>query len=169
MFLHVHGIYILPTEELINWLKENISGSAIEIGAGNGAISRALKIPITDSRLQEQEEIKKIYSAMGQPVIIYPDDVEKLDADEAVKKYNPDTVIGAFITHKYRDDRPEIGGNQYGVEEESILDAVKKYINIGNLITHGMKPILKMKHEQYFFDWIITRAVDQKMNRIFVW
>lgn len=166
-FLHTHAIYVLPTEELINWMKENILGKAIEIGAGNGSIARALNIPITDSRMQENPEIKFYYQATGQPVIKYPDDVEKLDAEEAIKKYSPDTVLGCFITHKFKE---EIGsGNMYGVEEENILKSVKKYINIGNLKTHGMKPILKLKHEELYFDWLITRSVNQNENRIFIW
>lgn len=166
-FLYVHGIYVVPTEELINYLKENIVGSAIEIGAGNGAISRALNIPITDSRMQELEEIKMMYAMSGQPVIKYPDDVEKLNSDQAIVKYKPDTVIGCFITHKFK---AEIGnGNMYGVEEENILKSVKRYINVGNLTTHKSKPILKMKHEEHYFEWLITRAVNQKDNRIFIW
>lgn len=167
IFIHTHAIYVLPTEELINWLKENILGTAIEIGAGNGSISRALNIPITDSRMQEREDIKIYYQVVGQPLIKYPDDVEKLDAEEAIKKYNPETVLGCFITHKFKE---EIGsGNMYGVEEENILKAVKKYINIGNLTTHGAKPILKLKHEELYFDWLITRSVNQTENRIFIW
>lgn len=166
-FLYVHGIYVIPTDELINYLKENIIGSTIEIGAGNGAISRTLNIPITDSRMQEREDIKMHYAMTGQPVIKYPDDVEKLDAEEAIAKYRPDTVIGCFITHKYKE---EIGnGNMYGVEEENILKAVKRYINVGNLMTHKAKPILKMKHEEHYFDWLITRSVNQSDNRIFIW
>ena len=46
-----HGIYVIPTQELIDWLKQNIHGKSIEIGAGIGTISRALEIPITDSRM----------------------------------------------------------------------------------------------------------------------
>lgn len=166
-FLLQHGIYVIPTTELINWLKENIIGNAIEIGAGNGAISRALNIPITDSRMQERDDIKILYAMSGQPVIKYPDDVEKLDAEEAISKYKPDTVIGCFITHKFKE---EIGnGNMYGVEEENILASVKRYINVGNLTTHKSKPILKIKHHELYFDWLITRSVNQNDNRIFIW
>ncbi len=166
-FIYQHGIYVLPTTELIDWLKENIIGSAIEIGAGNGSISRALNIPITDSRMQEREDIKLIYQMNGQPVIKYPADVEKLDADEALEKYKPETVIGAFVTHKYTEAAGN--GNMYGVEEENILKAVKRYINIGNLTTHNTKPILKLRHEEIYFDWLITRSVNQSDNRIFIW
>ncbi len=165
-FLYQHGIYVLPTEELIVWLKNNIIGTAIEIGAGNGAISRTLGIPITDSRMQEDPETIAYYRSIGQQTIKYHDDVEKLNAKEAVKKYNPDTVIGGFITHEWRDDLEH--GNYYGVNEEELISNVIRYINIGNLKTHANKPILSREHKEYYFDWLITRAAYQKMNRIFV-
>jgi hypothetical protein len=163
-FLHQNAIYVLPTTELIDWLKENIIGTAIEIGAGHGAIGRALNIPTTDSRMQERPEIKFIYESSGQPVIKYNNDIEKLDAIQALDKHKPDTVIGAFITHKY-DER--IGnGNAFGVQEELILQRTKRYINICNKVTHKDKPILKVKHKEYKFDWLITRAVNQNENAI---
>lgn len=165
-FMHQYAIYVLPTTELIDWLKQNIIGNAIEIGAGHGAIARALNIPITDSRLQERPEIKLWYGMNGQPVIKYAKDVEKLDAEQAVKKYKPETVIGAFITHKF--NSVVNNGNAFGVEEELILQSVKRYINIGNLTTHKDKPILKLKHESLYFDWLITRSVIQQENRIFI-
>lgn len=165
-FMHTHGIYVLPTLELIEWLKVNIIGSAIEIGAGNGAIGRALGVPITDSKLQDSPEIKAFYEAFNQPTMKYPGDVEQMDAIEAIDKYSPDTVIGAFITHKFKPGMEN--GNMFGVEEELVLKKVKKYINIGNLTTHKFKPILSLPNQQYAFNWLITRAVNQFENRIFV-
>ncbi len=165
-FMHQYGIYLLPTEELVIWLKENILGKAIEIGAGHGAIARALKIPITDSRMQEWPEVKVHYGLLGQPLIKYADDVEKLDYERAINKYKPDTVIGSFITHKWIDELQS--GNFWGVEEEKILKSVKKYINIGNRLTHKDKPILKLPHDEYNFDFLITRSANQSENRIFV-
>lgn len=165
-FMLQNGIYVMPTQELIDWLKQNIVGNAIEIGAGNGAISRKLGIPITDSRMQERSDIKFFYNLSGQPTIKYPDDVEKLEAIEAINKYKPDTTIGAFITHKF--DHKIGNGNAFGVDEELLLSKVKKYINICNKITHKDKPILKLEHEEFQFEWLITRAVNQSENAIFV-
>jgi hypothetical protein len=165
-FMYVHGIYVLPTQELIDWLKQNIVGNAIEIGAGIGAVARNLGIPITDSRMQELPEVRLMYQMGGQPTIQYPNDVEKLDYKQAIFKYQPQTVIGCFITHKFV---PSLNsGNAYGVEEEFILKNVVKYINVGNKNTHRDKPILKQKHQEYHFDWLITRGVDQSKNVIFV-
>lgn len=167
VFMHHHGIYVMPTSELIEWLAQNIIGNAIEIGAGNGAIARTLGIPITDSRMQEDPDVAFYYQQLKQPTIKYPDDVEKLNYTNAIKKYNPDTVIGAYITHKWRDDLQS--GNYKGVREEEILKKVKRYINIGNSVTHHDKPIRKLPHTEYYFDWIVTRAQDQKTNKIWVW
>lgn len=164
-FMHQEAIYVLPTSELIDWLKDNIKGNAIEIGAGNGAISRALGIPITDSRMQELKEISLVYLLSGQPIIKYANDVEKLSADEAVIKYKPDTVIGAFITHKFNG----VNGNALGVDLKSLIDNVSKYIHIGNLTTHKDYGIYNRLTNQHYFDWLITRSVNQKENRIFVW
>lgn len=166
VFMHKHGIYVLPTQELIDWLKENIVGSAIEIGAGNGAIGRALGIPITDSKMQDDPAVKAFYKMAGQPTITYPSDIIKMDALEAVTKYKPNTVIGAFITHKFNPITND--GNTLGVAEEFVLLGCDKYINIGNTVTHKNKPILQLKHESFQFDWLITRAVHQALNRIFV-
>lgn len=165
-FMYTHGMYVLPTTELIDWLRENITGIAIEIGAGNGAISRALGIPITDSCLQEDKAIMLMYKMMDQPPITYNEDVEKLNAEQAIEKYKPDTVIGAFITHKWHKGMKY--GNPFGVQEEDILSRVKRYIHIGNMVTHAHKPILKRPHQQYYYDWLITRSAHNGANRIFV-
>lgn len=166
-FMYVHGIYVLPTTELIEWLRTMIIGNAIEIGAGNGSIARTLGIPITDSRMQESPEIKFFYQMGGQPPIEYHNDIEKLDAIEAVRKYEPDTVIGAFITHKY--DAKIGNGNALGVDEIKMMQKIKRrYINIGNKHTHKDKPLLKIPHTEYQFDWLITRSIDQYQNVIFV-
>lgn len=101
--------------------------------------------------MQERPEIKMYYLMGGQPVIQYPSDVEKLDAEQAINKYKPDTVIGCFITHKF--DYSTNSGNAFGVQEEFIIKNVRRYINVGNLETHRLKP---------------TRSVDQSKNRIWV-
>lgn len=167
-FMLTYGLYTLPTTELIQWLQDNIEGTAIEIGCGHGSIGRALSITITDSKLQESSnpEIVAYYKLMGQPRINYPKDVLKYEAIEAIKTFKPDTVIGSYITHKYS---PQIGsGNMYGVLEGKILQLCKKYIHIGNTETHKDKPILKHPHEKHYFDWLITRSVNQTANRIYI-
>jgi len=165
-FMFIHGIYVLPTIELIDWLKENIIGKTIEIGAGLGAIGRSLQIPITDSHMQSRPEIALFYQKVGQPTIKYPKDVEKLCYIDAINKYKPDTIIGAFITHKYRHDLNS--GNALGVVEEYLLRQVNRYIVIGNDDTHKDKPIRKLKNEEFYFEWLITRSANQKNNRVWL-
>ena len=76
VWCHANSIYQLPTTELLEFISENITGKAIEIGAGNGCIGRALGIPITDSCLQEKNiEVRDYYHRNLQPTIKYPDDV----------------------------------------------------------------------------------------------
>jgi hypothetical protein len=159
-----NGFYVLPTTELIEFLKDNIAGEAIEIGAGHGAIGRALHIPITDIKRQERPEVITYYKSIGQPITKYPKDVEQMDALIAVDRYRPDTVIGAFITWKWNGR----SGPADGVDERKLLQAVKRYIHIGNLVTHSESAILNVKHEEHYFDWLITRAQFQKENRVFI-
>lgn len=166
-FCWKHGIYVVPTTELIAFLEANSKGTTIEIGCGHGAIGRTLNIPITDSKLQEDKQVRQFYKATNQPTIQYPSDVIELDAESAIKKYKPNTVIGAFITHKYTPKSET--GNMFGVVEGKILKSVDKYINIGNLDTHKAKPILKYPHTEQYFHWLITRSQDQSKNRIFIW
>lgn len=167
MLMLKHGIYVIPTQELVEWLRANILGFAIEIGAGIGTIGRALKIPITDSRMQDLPHVKFQYNMSGQPTIKYPDDIEKLEASEAILKYKPKTVIGCFITHKY--NTITNNGNALGVNEELLLQRVDRYINVGNLFTHKDKPILKKLPQEYYFNWLITRSNDQSLNRIWMY
>lgn len=164
-FMWKHGIYVLPTTELCSFLKEHIKGSAIEIGAGTAGIARGLNIPATDSMMQKGM-VSIMYQMMGQPTIVYPDDVEHLEASEAIKKYRPDTVIGAYITQKWEPDLPE--GNLFGPDENFIINNTQVYINIGNLATHGRKKILKTyKYKAYNPEVLITRG-DKDMNRVFI-
>lgn len=168
VFMLKNGIYVIPTQELIDWLKDfikNFSKNPIEIGAGNGSIGRALGIRMTDSFMQENPEIKKYYRMMRQEPVHYGEDVEKLEALEAVEKYDPDLVIGAFITHKFNG----VDGNALGVDEDMMMEKVPIYIMVGNLDTHGTKPLLtKGTYNAYPFEWLITRSDDQSKNRIFV-
>lgn len=167
LFMHEHGIYTLPTLELVTWLQANIEGTAIEIGAGNGAIGRALGIPITDSKQQERLDMMIAYAGVQQPPIKYPDDIEKLEAMEAVAKYNPNTVIGSYITHKWKPGVSD-DGNMFGVDAEEMMLRIDKYIMIGNINTHRNNPIFKRKYKSYPAEWLITRAEDQSKNRVFV-
>lgn len=169
IWCHKNGIYGLTTIELIDWLKTQITDKTIEIGAGNGAVGRALKIPITDNYNMERPDIRACYIQLNQPLTKYPIDVEKLDAIKAIKKYKPDIVIACWVTHKYNPNNHLQGGNFYGIDEEYILKNVKKYILIGNDNVHSKKPIIKYKHQELSFDWLYSRSLYTRGNKIYIW
>lgn len=168
IWAHKHAVYQFPTLELIDWLRDQIGGEkAIEIGAGHGAIARALGILATDSYQQADPLMQALYGAMGQPVIQYPADVKKADAGEAVRLNSPHTVIGAWVTQKYK--AGDVNGNIWGVDEEWLLKRVKRYILIGNAKIHGDKRIMRHPHLEFEFPWLVSRASAPELNRIYVW
>jgi hypothetical protein len=165
-----YGLYGLPTQEQVAWLKSTINGrTAIEIGAGNGALADALGIPATDSRMQEDPAIAAHYAALGQTVVKYGDKVEKLDAAEALVKYRPQVVVASWVTHKYLEARHEAGGNMFGIFEESIIAACEAYIFIGNTKVHAGKSIWSLPHVKTEPDWVFSRAVNGSPDFIAVW
>ena len=166
-FLLKEAMYVLPTEELINFLDKELGDDAIEIGSGRGFIGKELGMVCTDSKLQEREDIKLQYLLMGQPVIKYPKYVKKMDANTAVNTLKPEVVLGCFVTHKYRKETGD--GNYWGVNFETLLKKVKKLILVGNLEIHKNNPIMSLPHKEIFLEGLITRAVDQSKNRIFIW
>lgn len=168
-FCHVHARYGIPTYELISYLTNIIDGRrTIEIGAGAGDLGCILNIPMTDSRQQERPDIIAAYKAMRQPLIKYPDNVQKYDALDAVYKYKPQVVIGSWIT-TYAPREMPYGSNPFGIKEEKILKLVETFILIGNIDIHGDKPIMKQAHEEIYEEWMVSRAKDQSKNRIWIW
>lgn len=102
-FMNEEALYVLPTEELICFLDNEIAdNTALEIGAGRGLIGRELNIRTTDSYQQSDSLMKKIYGNFNIPIIKYPKYVEKIDAVSAARKYRPHTILGCFVTHKWR-------------------------------------------------------------------
>jgi hypothetical protein len=163
LFMHVNALYTLPTTELIEFLFHQISGKeAIEIGCGSGHIANSLKIPATDLKVQEAQEIRFMYTLNGQPLIVYPDHVEKLEAMEAINKYRPEIVIGSYITKQF----DGTDGNMYAPDETAIIRKTGTYIHIGDLNTHSDKPLMKHKHEIVQPDWLIVRG---KRGFIGIW
>ena len=172
-FCHKYTRYGIPTVELIHFLYTEINrrcplADCIEIGAGAGDLGHILGITMTDSRQQEIPAIKAAYDAMRQPVIKYPDDVVGLEATEAVRKYKPKVVVASWIT-TYAPHEMPYGSNPFGVEEEDLLKLVDTFILIGNIDTHGDKPIMQLPHEEYYFDWLVSRGKNQENNRIWIW
>lgn len=161
------AVYQIPTIELLNWLAEKIKGKkAIEICSGKNGIGKFLGIRSTDSYMQLRPEISALYAQLKQTIVVPPEYVEKLDANEAVDKYQPDVVIGCFVTQKWKEG--DVDGNIYGPDEEEIIKKTT-YIHVGNESTHGKKRILSTPHESHKFSWLRSRAIEQDQNVIWVW
>lgn len=169
LFCHTHGIYGLPTVELVAFLKTLIGGKkAIEIGAGHGGLAYELNIPATDNRMQEMDRYRFIYAATGQPPVTYGDHVRSLHASASVRHFKPQVVIGSWVTHKYDKARHFAGGNEIGVDEEDILANCASYVVIGNEKTHQFKKIWGRKHTIEFPDWLYSRSVNGSRDFIAV-
>lgn len=144
------GLYHLPTLELVETLRRELPDPerAIEIGAGHGALGKALGIRCTDNRMQEWPDIRRTYEELGQAVVTYPPHVEKIAALDAIDKYQPRTVVAAWVTHKYHYLRHDKGGNMFGVDEPELLlkPSVRRYVFVGHEQTHRNKAILDQSH-----------------------
>ena len=172
LWCHNHARYGLPTIELIAWLRERLAGrTAIEIGSGSGDLAYHLGIPATDNRMQEWPSIRFHYTMTGQPTIQYPDFVEKLDALDAIDKYQPDVVVASWVT-QWIDPHlppPRTGGNAWGVKEDEILATGCAYILIGNQKVHGDKKIMAAPHREYALPFLRSRANYPMLDRVWVW
>lgn len=165
-----HGIYSFPTEELVTFLKVRIRGrSAIEIGAGHGRLAKALGIPATDNRQQEDPRMKAYYAARGQATVPYGDHVDALDAAQAVKMHRPQVVIACWVTHKFDPRRPQAEGSESGVKEEDIIASCEEYIFVGNEQVHARKPIWSMPHEKWTPPWLYSRALNGSPDFVASW
>jgi hypothetical protein len=165
-----HGLYCLPTTELVEWLQAFIDGrKAIEIGSGNGRLAEASGIVASDSYLQDRPEVREYYDAMSQPPIRYGPNVAHLDAREAIRTYHPQVVIGAWITHKYNQRRHGRGGNMFGPDTDWILQRCEQYVLIGNEETHAQHPLWQRPHDIYHPPWLYSRALNGSREFIAAW
>ena len=193
------GLYTFPTLELCNWINSQIDDnpelephSAIEICAGTGWIGRTIGIPITDVKNMENPQVQHIMTQSFSVPTIYADDVEQLEASEAVDKYSPDIVIGSFVTSRQLVDKIDkkkamtvkVKLPYGGVMEQNLMDLVRKEVQVGVDIRKIVKQVYKVilvvnnrthMHEDYFniphqsfsFPWLVTRG-DVSQSRILV-
>lgn len=170
----LRSIYQVPTRELIGFLRNKFDApdEAIEIGSGAAGIGRSLRIRMTDNKMQSWPSIRAYYATLGNPTIQYPADVVTVGANEAVTRYQPSVVIGSWITDKWK--QGDRSGNQHGPDELLFMKApfLKKYIMVGNEGTHSDKKIVQEPPAgwtltTYKADWLVSRAADQSLNRIY--
>jgi hypothetical protein len=165
------GAYVLPTNELVDYLREKIGDrSAIEIGSGNGVLAQALGIRATDNRQMERPDVRATYVATGQPVTPYGDNVEALDALSAVRRYRPQVVVAAWVTHLYDPLRHLLGGNMFGVDERALLEEVEEYVFIGNMKVHNTKPLFYQHNAAvYLAPFVYSRSMNGSPDFIASW
>jgi hypothetical protein len=173
LFGHRTGIYSFPTVELVDRLKQIIGGrTAIEIGAGNGVLAEALGIPATDSFQQTDPKYREVYEAIDHTAVPYSPKVEKLTAYDAVRKYEPQVVLGCWVTHKWNKNEPWRGGNEVGIDELDILAHCEEYVFVGNMSPatgHSKKPIWRTLHKSEKHDYIYSRSKDHKRDFLGRW
>lgn len=168
LFCWKHAVYQVITTELVDFVREQINGfSAIEIGAGNGCLGRALHIPLTDSRQQERADIQAYYRRLKQPVISYPSDIETMDALWAIKKYQANCAVGSWVTQKYKTGMKD--GNAWGVDGAVLAARLKRYVFIGNEHRHQSQDVLRYcRPTAYKFDWLVSRSLERAGNVIWI-
>jgi hypothetical protein len=161
---NINQIYQIPTIELIDWLDAETRGKTIEICAGRGPIGAALGCVQTDLYL-DVPELHARAATIGRTLLPPRPGVVKIEAVAAVKRYKPATVVAAWATEL----RHKGTGSSWGVDERRLLKLVRRYIMIGNGATHGTKRILKQRHVEYTFPWLVSRSVYPELDRIWVW
>lgn len=170
LFGHRNGIYLFPTTELVERLKEIIGDRhAIEIGAGNGVLAQALGIPATDNRQQEMPLYKLVYTATRQPPVKYGPNIIEMHASRAVRHYKPAVVIGSWITQKYDPLNHDAGGNEIGVDQRDVLLHCQEYVIIGNEHTHRLNPLWNREHRIEFPPYVYSRANNGSREFIARW
>lgn len=171
LWAHLNGRYHLPTAGTIGWLNIFIAGRrAIEIGSGTGDLAHYLGIPATDNKMQTWPAVASFYAALNHPTLRYGPDVEELGAAAAIRKHQPQIVIGAWVTHWIDPNQPMPpgGGNVHGIREDEIVGAGLVYVMIGNKVTHQHKPILKLPHREIALPFLRSRG-DPAEDRVFIW
>jgi hypothetical protein len=170
-----NGIYGIPTLEMLDWLRKQIRGRrALEIGAGNGVFGRSLGIPMFDSFHQEDTHTRTFYEFLQTKPVSYGQDVQRMDAAEAVERHRPQVVLGVWVTSKHRDG--DKIGFEGGIDEHRILavPSVRAYITLGNIKHLNSKPI---RHEtpkgwlctEYKLPFHVSRTRSQTNNSVLVW
>lgn len=166
LYCHHEAKYLLVTKELVDFLKNTIGDrTAIEIGAGCGDLGKHLNIPMTDNYCQTWPDVKLLYLTTGQPTINYGPTVERLDALEAINRYKPQVVVGAWLTQWISPDLPPPpeGGSVYGIKEEEIIRLVDTYIIIGAEEIHKNKKIMRYPHTKIDAPFVRSRRTDNKI------
>jgi hypothetical protein len=164
-----NGIYGLVTRELVDLIDGLIGDrDAIEIGAGDGVLSKALGILGTDNYNMHRPEIRREYERMLQPITKYGLAVRKIDGETAVRKYKPQMIVASWLTHKWTPEQHERGGNPDAPDELMLLANCEWLIFVGNTSAHQHNRLLDIDHMHIENEWMYSRAVRGR-NFVGVW
>ena len=166
------GIYQIITEELVDFVAHLIKNqSAIEICCGNGVLGKSLNIPLIDRKVSEDPRAKAYYQAHetagAKCNLHYPPDVINMTANAAFRHYEPDWVIGAWVTQKLMKGKI---GMMYGPVEEEFVEKAN-YIHIGtsHLDIHTKKRINALPHNVIEAEWLVSRSTNEKPSQMRIW
>lgn len=171
-YCHKNALYGIVTHELLEFIKPHIiENETIEIGSGAGILGTALNIIMYDNFVQSWPDIRMFYDLMGQPVINYHRNTFKGDANTAILTLKPRVVVASWVTHRYNEYFPALGGNVHGVDEVAMFNDIEKYIFFGNDKTHKDKPLFRdgafnierIKNPNFF-----SRSLDHDLNTLFI-
>ena len=172
MACQINGIYQIITQDLVDFIHHLIKDqNAIEICCGAGILGKALKIPLIDRKVQE-EDIAKAYNechekAGQQTKIYYPSDVIHMTANKAFREYQPDWVVGAWVTQKLI--KGKIGMMFGPMEEEFVENANYIHVGTSHLPIHTHKRVNKYPHYIIEADWLVNRSTNEKPGQMRIW
>lgn len=178
LFMNKIGMYVLPTSDLIDDLKELLPDleRTIEIGSGNGVIANNLGVKATDNFSQRPDfkapsKLKELHRNFLNtvPMVQYGPNVLKVDGHEAVKRFKPKAVLACFVTHRYNPSEHHRGGNALGVDFKKIIKSVDRLVLLGNESVHSLNPAMELPMVSLEIDSLITRSKSPELNRVYIW
>lgn len=173
------GLYVWPTQELVEFFKKHITNktSVLELGAGNGVLGKTLGWNSTDNFSQSNQfnarnKQEKLYNAMALmqlqayniAPVNYGSNVINLDAYDAIREYKASAIVGLYLT--------DITQNEFTIDlVDALLHAnTETFYLVGNMNTHHNKsPIFEFKHEAIKLEGLVIRHEKNELGRIFKW
>ncbi len=166
---HYRNRYVLPTVELVDWLKTRINGRrAIEIGAENSDLAYYLGIPAIGSYPGLHSTAYTTVLFPGQiPTRVIMSDAHQIDIMQAIYELRPEVAIGAWIPDKFTNNF--YGYHKYAPNDYQIIQNTE-YIHISSEKLHSKLKIREFPHEIFKPVGLISREVSSPPDDvIYVW